>query len=86
MIVVGVSNCNQKTRTYQTVRGELRIYRHPVTKAFFYENGKFGTKYLKGLEKIWWRTSIEKIKTYVCEECGLKYRSNKKNPCPRCGN
>ena len=81
MIVIGVSKARQK----QNHRG--KSYRYPKWKVYYYgEMGRFRTKYLKGRLDAWfWKAKVQKMKTYVCEFCGLKYRSNFEK-CPNCQN
>ena len=78
MIVIAV------VRSYYRRNG--RSYPHSKRWRVLYydDNGKFRSKYLHGRLEAWiWKRKIQKIRTHVCEYCGLKYRSNKKG-CPKC--
>jgi len=81
MIVIGVSKCRQKS--FREVNGKRYYSRYECWKMFYYDKGKFGTRYLKGLDIAFAKARVHKLKTYKCENCGLKYRSNKKG-CPDC--
>lgn len=84
MLIIGVCKSKQKQTHYSRMSGERLIYRYPVMKAYFYDEGRFGTKYLHGLVEIaTMKAAVHRLKTYLCERCGNKYRSNMKR-CPFC--
>jgi len=84
MIVIGVSRCKQKTHRISRVDRRRIEYRYACMKVFFYEEGRFGTRYVKNvLEYAVLKAKVQRLRTFTCDICKNKYRSNKKG-CPNC--
>ncbi len=85
MDVVGVSRA-RTTGSYVTKSGR-KAYRGERRHWYVYyydDEGKFRKMMINALQVPYYGSLIRRTKTYVCRDCGIKFRSMKA-ACPKCG-
>lgn len=78
-IITSVAKCNVK-QSHRDRHGNIRVYHTKMWRAigFDTETGKMVAKHIKGIDILLYKLRCQKLKTFTCDVCGKKYRSNKK--------
>ncbi len=83
MIVISVNKRQKVTDKGAGGQKRWRFNKKCWKMLYFDDQGKFRSRYIKGLDVYRFKLMVQKLKTFECSMCALKFRSNK-DKCPNC--